>query len=413
MRTHYQTLKVAEDAPPEVIKAAYRALSQQHHPDSNPGEQQEEALRSMQAINTAYEALIEPEGRAAYDERLRQERASASALVAPEPPTTPPNHTEGSLVPATEPPTEHRRRRRSSSSRSRSRSEGGELAYSSAESEPLYSSSPRSLAKTDRAMAPLVSSSRSTRVYGRPTSEPGTQRHLAVAGQGQAHPGGGSGRGVRLVWMALFGMVLGLMLLGGLVAWRLGFTGRLWAWYQRHQAEEAGRGLMFGSASDMVPPPTGINEQPYTRPAQTPQGHPWPASTGYLPGTPVLWGDGHCQITVDNTLHDSDVHAKIVAIGPPGGNAASSTTVREAYIQRGTRMRFEKLRPGTYELRYRALLTGQAVRAATVELTQSAAVASSTPAVTTGAAEGTSIMISLYKVAPGNPQRPVIADNEF
>ena len=37
IHTHYDNLKVTRDAPTEVIRAAYRALSQQFHPDRNPG----------------------------------------------------------------------------------------------------------------------------------------------------------------------------------------------------------------------------------------------------------------------------------------------------------------------------------------------------------------------------------------
>ncbi|WP_083446899.1 DnaJ domain-containing protein [Azoarcus sp. CIB] len=36
IRTHYDNLKVARDAPIEVIKAAYPSLSQKYHPDRNP-----------------------------------------------------------------------------------------------------------------------------------------------------------------------------------------------------------------------------------------------------------------------------------------------------------------------------------------------------------------------------------------
>lgn len=37
IHTHYDNLKVARIAPPEVIRAAYRTLSQKYHPDKNPG----------------------------------------------------------------------------------------------------------------------------------------------------------------------------------------------------------------------------------------------------------------------------------------------------------------------------------------------------------------------------------------
>ena len=73
LQTHYETLKVAPDAPQEVIKAAYKALSQKHHPDKNPGNP--EAVRIMAVINGAYEVLSDPKKRADYDFMLRQQQA--------------------------------------------------------------------------------------------------------------------------------------------------------------------------------------------------------------------------------------------------------------------------------------------------------------------------------------------------
>jgi curved DNA-binding protein CbpA len=66
LRTHYDNLKVARDAPPEVIKAAYRALSQRHHPDKNPGN--ERAAKVMVIVNASYAVLSDPAARKAHDE---------------------------------------------------------------------------------------------------------------------------------------------------------------------------------------------------------------------------------------------------------------------------------------------------------------------------------------------------------
>jgi curved DNA-binding protein CbpA len=74
MRTHYENLKVAEDAPGEVIKAAYRKLSKKYHPDTNDGNQ--ESLRVMQTINAAYAVLSDPAQRRDYDAALRRSRQS-------------------------------------------------------------------------------------------------------------------------------------------------------------------------------------------------------------------------------------------------------------------------------------------------------------------------------------------------
>lgn len=67
METHYDKLKVARGAPAEVIKAAYRALSQRYHPDRNPIP---EAGRVMHELNEAYAVLGDPQRRDAYDREL-------------------------------------------------------------------------------------------------------------------------------------------------------------------------------------------------------------------------------------------------------------------------------------------------------------------------------------------------------
>lgn len=74
IHTHYDNLKVARDAPPEVIRAAYKTLSQKHHPDRHGNSP--EAIRIIQLINTAYEVLSDPVRRKEHDEWIaRTERA--------------------------------------------------------------------------------------------------------------------------------------------------------------------------------------------------------------------------------------------------------------------------------------------------------------------------------------------------
>lgn len=65
---HYECLKVTRDAPAEVIRAAYRSLSQKHHPDKNVGDN--EAVRVMARLNYAYSVLSDPAQRALYDAQL-------------------------------------------------------------------------------------------------------------------------------------------------------------------------------------------------------------------------------------------------------------------------------------------------------------------------------------------------------
>jgi hypothetical protein len=65
--THYDNLKVAHDAPVDVIKRAYRKLSQKYHPDRNPDPS---ALEIMKMINLAWDVLSDPERRARHDRAI-------------------------------------------------------------------------------------------------------------------------------------------------------------------------------------------------------------------------------------------------------------------------------------------------------------------------------------------------------
>ncbi|HEX7382139.1 MAG TPA: J domain-containing protein [Nevskiaceae bacterium] len=79
--THYETLKVAQDAPPEVIRAAYRALSQKHHPDRHA--EDIHAERTMQFINAAYDVLSDPVRRRDYDRQMAGSESAASVSRTP------------------------------------------------------------------------------------------------------------------------------------------------------------------------------------------------------------------------------------------------------------------------------------------------------------------------------------------
>lgn len=72
MSTHYESLHVTEDAPDEVIRASYRALSLKHHPDK-AGERPQSKWK-MQRIIDAYTVLSDVRKRADYDHSLRLER---------------------------------------------------------------------------------------------------------------------------------------------------------------------------------------------------------------------------------------------------------------------------------------------------------------------------------------------------
>lgn len=82
--TYYDNLKIPRTASTEVIRAAYRRLSQKHHPDRNPDNP--DAARVMVLLNIAYRALSDPTQRAEHDRWIAQQEARRPAPEAPIPP---------------------------------------------------------------------------------------------------------------------------------------------------------------------------------------------------------------------------------------------------------------------------------------------------------------------------------------
>ena len=64
-RDYYEVLGVERDTSEEDVKRAYRKLAVKFHPDKNPGDQAAEDR--FKELGEAYEILIDPQKRAAYD----------------------------------------------------------------------------------------------------------------------------------------------------------------------------------------------------------------------------------------------------------------------------------------------------------------------------------------------------------
>ncbi|MEE9589905.1 MAG: molecular chaperone DnaJ [Hyphomicrobiaceae bacterium] len=65
-RDYYEVLGVERSASEQDIKSAFRKLAKAYHPDRNPDDA--EAERRFKEVNEAYEALKDPQKRAAYDQ---------------------------------------------------------------------------------------------------------------------------------------------------------------------------------------------------------------------------------------------------------------------------------------------------------------------------------------------------------
>ena len=86
LQTHDDTLGVARQAAPELLRQAYRKRAQTCHPDRVPAGAQHSAQQAMAELNDAYAVLSDPARRASYDrwvdarrQRLAAEQAARQA----------------------------------------------------------------------------------------------------------------------------------------------------------------------------------------------------------------------------------------------------------------------------------------------------------------------------------------------
>ena len=99
VHTHYDNLKVMRDAPDEVIRAAYRTLTQKYHPDRNPGDQN--AARVMVVLNKSYDVLSDPDRRRKHDAWIeKEERDGPPPGPAPDRPPPPNASTRSTSKPS-------------------------------------------------------------------------------------------------------------------------------------------------------------------------------------------------------------------------------------------------------------------------------------------------------------------------
>lgn len=311
IHSHYEELTVARNASPEVIRAAYRSLSQKYHPDRNPGNT--EATRIMASLNVAFEMLFDPEKRKKYDQWIATTEGSTFVHHA-----VPPSSTAS---PRYRPFTvdETKLRPTSTSWHSRMRVPWKDLARSLRDPK---------LSFARKAGLVLVAALRHWPWYGLAA--------FVIIALVNYQPGPPL-PGPKPYVMEAPPVPVGAPSNPGT------FT--------------------FEEAQFMKAPPVPARSPAYVRSAAAPNGQPWPASSDYVGGYPKINTGGLSTVTVDNTQNDSDVFVKLVIL-----NYTKAYPVRQFFISSHGSFTVRKVTAGNYDIRYRDLSSGVLSRSQAFDL---------------------------------------------
>lgn len=354
IHTHYDNLKVARDAPIEVIRAAYRSLSQKYHPDKCPGDA--EAERIMKILNEAYAVLSDPERRRIHDEAIE---AAERPHVA-----------------------ERKESTRSSSVSTKPKAKDGPwqdwcLFVRVAIRSPIM---------WIFAIGAVVASVGSAHDYFFPP-----QPREPYGRQVAADPAPVPTPPKPVAPAEPIQMVNG-------VPDPSRYTPMTDAEAEKYEAlSDADRrrlapltGAAFHAALAKAKP---AQQHAYVRPALDPYGDAWPVLAGYLSNAPIGNESGNSMLTIHNG--SGDVFAKLYAGDHP---------VRAFYIPAGQTFTLKDITPGLYDVRYEYLGDGSKQKTDPLDITERE---------TGDGIEFSNVTITLYAVQGGTMQTHPISDEEF
>jgi hypothetical protein len=369
LRTHYDNLKIARDAPLEVVRAAYRALSLKYHPDRHATDP--EATEMMALINSAYEVLSDSEKRRDYDDWIRfveskpaRERDDVRTAASRDwiGITDPPGPSR-ILVPFT-----------------RFRHYWvfyilalaaifvGSLWYeslylhrskaltplASALSAARPEAPPPALNDSPFARQPArdrTPSSSNAPISSAPQSEGGTHNERPLAQTPHAPPTAARPTRDASAPPRVASKTPPVR--------QKSPSSEMPA---KHRAATS-----TSSAEERSVPEDEPDAGPYTRPSMAPNGEAWPSSSDYVPGYMQRNTNGLSQVVIDNTQNRSDAYVKVVSVGD-----SEPKVVRNVFIQAADRFTVSNLRAGAYEVRYQNLDSGRLLRSEVFALEESA-----------------------------------------
>lgn len=317
IHTHYDNLKVSRHAPQEVIRAAYKALSQKYHPDKNPGD--ERAARIMAIVNTAYNILSDPVRRKEHDEWIVSEEWEVEWLES----------TRGE--------------------------EGKSRGDGHAEPRPVAARSRWRVLRDPRLWGIALAAFAGGGALAVVLLDPSRTLPGGLPWPGKATPAV-AGVAAPAVTAALPS-----------VAAPPGPSAATTAAAAEPSASDAGPDTWAHpkGQTDTEPDVRLLGTTQFVVPARAPDcdtdlqaqvaptGEPWPTQSGYIDGYPLGNQGNEMQVLVDNSDNASAVLVKIYDLD-------RRANVRHAYVQGHTQFLIDKLTAGKYEVRYQNIMIGGA-----------------------------------------------------
>jgi hypothetical protein len=297
IHTHYDNLKVSRHAPQEVIRAAYKALSQKYHPDKNPGD--ERAARIMAIVNTAYNILSDPLRRKEHDDWIASEEWEVEWL-------------EGS-------------------------GEDGHKHRGEAQWEPRQVEAPSRwrFLLAPRWWGGMLAFFAAGAVLAVVLIDPPKMLPAALAWAGKPPSGHGAGSAGT----------------PNSPPDPLGADTSNDGWARPAGQADAPPEIKALGVTQLVVPARAPDCDTDLQSQVSPNGDPWPPQSGYIDSFPVGNQGEEMQILVDNSDNPSPVLVKIYDLD-------RRSNVRHAYVLGRAKFLIDKLSAGKYEVRYQNILVG-------------------------------------------------------
>jgi len=298
IHTHYDNLKVSRHAPQEVIRAAYKALSQKYHPDKNPGD--ERAAKIMAIVNTAYNILSDPIRRKEHDDWIASEEWEVEWLES----------THGD--------------------------EGRQRAPGEAQWEPRQVAAPSRwrFLLAPRWWGGMLAFFAGGVALTVALLDPPKVLPAALAWAGKPPPSSGA-KGAT----------------PNSPPDPLGADTSNDGWAQPAGQADAPPDIKALGVTQLVVPARAPDCDTDLQSQVSPNGDPWPAQSGYIDSFPVGNQGEEMQILIDNSSNPSPVLVKVYDLD-------RRSNVRHAYVLGRAKFLVDKLSAGKYEVRYQNILMG-------------------------------------------------------